>query len=216
MKHEVLLNERLVIGLSGGIGSGKTVVSDHFSRLGVNIIDTDIIARQIVEPNKPTLLNLASEFGQDILTADGELDRTVLRQRAFSNNDNKKKLDQITHPAIHQASLELIQKAESPYCIVVVPLLTNKSAFISLMDRILIVNAELETKISRVKKRSQLSRKEVLRIMSTQLSDEQRSEFADDIIENNSTLEHVYAEVAKLHQRYLTLSATKLSDTKEA
>jgi len=183
------LTRSLVIGLSGGIGSGKTVVSNHFARLGIDIIDTDIIARQIVEPKTLTLLELARKFGQDILTPDGELNRAVLRQRAFSNTENKKALDQITHPAIYRASIEQIKQAQSPYCLVVVPLLTRESAFTSLMDRVLAVNAEFETKISRVKERSQLSREEVINIMKTQLNDDQRNEFSDDVIENNSTLE---------------------------
>ena len=199
-------SHKFTVGLSGGIGSGKTVASDHFATFGIDIIDTDVIARDIVKPNQPALVKLVSEFGNTILTDNGELNRAELRQIAFSNAQNKAKLDNITHPAIHKASLEKIAQSSSPYCIVVVPLLSKESAFSAMMDRILIVSAELETKISRVEKRSQLSREEVLRIMSTQLSDEQRAEFADDIIENNSSLKHVYTEVERLHQYYLKLS----------
>jgi len=198
--------KKYVVGLSGGIGSGKTVASDHFARLGVNVVDTDILARKIVEPGSPALIELSSVFGDEILSSLGELDRNELRKRAFASDESKAKLDKITHPAIYQEALKQIQASESPYCLVVVPLLNRESAFTSMMDRIVVVAADIETKIVRVEKRSQLSRDEVLQIMNTQLSDEQRAEFADDIIENNSTLEYVYSEVEKLHQTYLKLS----------
>lgn len=198
--------KKYVVGLSGGIGSGKTVASDHFAKLGINVVDTDILARKVVEPGAPALIKLSSVFGDEILNSSGELDRNELRKRAFSNDESKAKLDQITHPAIYKEALEQIQASESTYCLVVVPLLNKESAFIAMMDRVVVVAADIETKIARVEKRSKLSRDEVLQIMNTQLSDEQRAEFADDIIENNSTLEHVYAEVEKLHEAYLELS----------
>ncbi len=198
--------KKYVVGLSGGIGSGKTVASDHFAKLGVNVVDTDILARKIVEPGAPALIELSVAFGDVILNSLGELDRNELRKRAFSSDENKAKLDQITHPAIYKEALVQIEASESTYCLVVVPLLSKESAFTAMMDRIVVVAADIETKITRVEKRSQLSRNEVLQIMDTQLSDEQREEFADDIIENNSTLEHVYTEVERLHEIYIGLS----------
>lgn len=200
------MSKKYVVGLSGGIGSGKTVVSNHFAKLGVDVIDTDVIARKIVEPGAPALIELTAAFGSEILRASGELNRDVLRQRAFANNQSKAKLDQITHPAIYKEALLQIQASESAYCLVVVPLLNKESVFTSMMNRIVVVAADINTKIARVEKRSQLSREDVLQIIKTQLSDEQRAAFADDIIENNSTLEHVYTEAEKLHQRYLKLS----------
>jgi len=198
--------KKFVVGLSGGIGSGKTVASDHFATLGVNVVDTDILARKIVEPGAPALIELSTVFGDEILNSSGELDRNELRKRAFENDESKAKLDQITHPAIYKEALEQIRASRSSYCLVVVPLLNKDSAFTAMMDRIVVVAANKETKISRVEKRSKLSRDEVLQIMNTQLSDRQRAEFADDIIKNNSTLEHVYAEVERLHETYLGLS----------
>lgn len=195
-----------VVGLTGGIGSGKTVASDHFSKLGVPIIDTDIIARKIVEPGAPALAELVEAFGSDILLADGSLNRSALRILAFSSDKNKATLDSITHPAIRLETFGQIEQANYPYCIVVVPLLTAGSAFSELMDRILVVTAERETKITRVMQRSQLSRGEVERIMTTQLSDAERLEFADDVITNDTSIKDAQTEVEKLHELYLELS----------
>jgi len=197
-----------VIGLTGGIGSGKTVASDHFATLGVPIIDTDIIAREIVEPGKPALSELANAFGQTILTDNGALDRAALRELAFTNSENKNKLDAITHPAIRVETFLQIQRANYPFCIVVIPLLSDDSAFSELLDRICVVTADHNTKVERVKQRSKLSSDEVERIMQTQLTDEQRLAFADDVIENNGTIKDAQFEVEKLHQLYLDLSAS--------
>jgi len=195
-----------VIGLTGGIGSGKTLVSDHFAKLGIAIIDTDIIARQIVEPGHPVLAYLSEEFGDHILNDDGSLNRQALRTIAFSNDESKAKLDAITHPAIRIETIKQIEQASTPYCIVVVPLLRPNSPFIELMQRILVVTANRETKIERVKKRSNLSREEVSRIMDTQLNDSKRLNFANDVINNNGSTKQAYAEVEKLHNRYLDLA----------
>ena len=195
-----------VIGLTGGIGSGKTVISDHFATLGVPIIDTDVIARQVVEPGQETLDQLINAFGKHILTPSGELDRNALRQLAFSSPQNKVTLDNITHPAIRDRAWHEIQHAAYPYCVVVVPLLDSSSAFTKVMDRILVVTAERQIKIDRVKVRSNLSQQEVEQIMATQLDDSDRLAFANDIIANNGSLESVYQQVESLHQHYLKLS----------
>lgn len=199
------MKRNLVIGLTGGIGSGKTVASDHFASLGVDIIDTDIIARNIVEPGGPVLKKLAATFGDTILHNNGSLNRNALRTIAFSSNDNKARLDAITHPAIREQTAQQIQASTSHYCIVVVPLLTKESPFLTIVERVLVVTANHDLKVERVKKRSGLSQKEIIDIMQTQLSDEQRLAFADDVIENNNTQACVYKEVEKLHALYLSL-----------
>ena len=195
-----------VIGLTGGIGSGKTVVSDHFERLGVPVIDTDIIAREIVRSGEPALQQLTKAFGKEILLADGELNRDALRLLAFANQDNKALLDSITHPAIGEKTVQQINRVSFQYCILVVPLLAPNSKFIELMQRILIVTAEHKTKLSRVAKRSGLSHKETKRIMDTQLSDKERLTFADDTIANDGTIKDAQSRVEDLHQQYLSLS----------
>jgi len=196
-----------VVGLTGGIGSGKTVVSDHFAKLGVPIIDTDVIARLIVAPDKPVLKKLVEVFGDEILQKNGELDRSALRTIAFSSADNKTQLDSITHPAIRTETLLQITQANYPYCLVVVPLLTADSPFIEVMQRVLVITAKRETKIKRVEKRSHLSRDEVEGIMATQLSDKDRLTFVDDVIANDGSIEEAQREVDKLHQLYLKLSS---------
>ena len=199
-----------VVGLTGGIGSGKTVASDRFKALGVPIIDTDIIARKVVEPGKPALTQLVDAFGDQILQKDGSLDRSVLREIAFSSPENKTQLDSITHPAIRIETLKQTANADFPYCIVVVPLLSPNSGFGSFMQRVLAVSADKHTKVERVKTRSNLNEEEVLAIMNTQLNDKEREEFADDIIHNDGTIEDAHMAVDQLHEKYLELSLARL------
>ncbi len=195
-----------VVGLTGGIGSGKTVASDHFAELGVPVIDTDVIARQIVDPGQAALKELTAAFGEKILLSDGHLDRAELRTIAFSSQENKATLDNITHPAIRQETFRQISEVTYPYCVVVVPLLSDNSPFSALMQRILVVTAKRDTKITRVQKRSGLTRDEIERIMATQLSDNKRNEFADDVIANDGTIEDAQRAVKQLHQKYLELA----------
>jgi len=195
-----------IIGLTGGIGSGKTVVSNHFSSLGVPIVDTDVIARLVVEPGQATLASLVDAFGESILMESGHLNRGRLRELAFANTKSKVILDTITHPAIYKETLNTISSINATYCLVVVPLLTQESPFLDIMRRILVVTADIETRIQRVQKRSGLERNEVERIMRTQLQDDLRLQLSDDIIENNKSLEHVYTQVEKFHANYLALA----------
>ena len=195
-----------IIGLTGGIGSGKTVVSDHFASLGVPIIDTDLIARIVVEPGQPALLELVESFGKNILLESGHLDRAQLRNLAFADDASKATLDAITHPAIRQETLRQIQTADYPYCIVVVPLLTANSPFLSIMKRVLVVTADRQVKIQRVEKRSALSPDEIERIMKTQLNDQQRDLLADDKIVNDGSIKDAQNAVARLHRQYLSFA----------
>lgn len=195
-----------VVGLTGGIGSGKTVISDHLGSLGVPIIDTDVIARDIVKPKQPALIALVDYFGVKILNHDGTLNRGELRQQAFASEANKAKLDSITHPAIRIATREQISQARFDYCVVVIPLLTADSAFSNLLNRILVVTADHATKIKRVGTRSGLEPSEVERIMASQLSDAERLKFADDIIENNGSLAEARSAAEQLHIKYLAMA----------
>ena len=197
---------RYVIGVTGGIGSGKTLVSDRFAELNVPIIDTDIIARQIVQPGEATLANLVAKFGDSILLPDGHLNRSKLRDIAFDSASNKQALDAITHPAIRDKTYHQIKLVSAPYCIVVVPLLNSTSPFIEFMQRVLVVTAKLEIKIERVKKRSQLTKEEIITIMATQLDDSERLSFADDVINNDGSIEQAQQQVDSLHSQYLDLA----------
>lgn len=195
-----------IVGLTGGIGSGKTVVSDYFADLGVPVIDTDVIARKIVEPGQAALLQLVEHFGDDILRTNGELNRDALRELAFADDASKARLDAITHPAIRLETIAQIRATRYPYCLVVVPLLRPDSEFSEMMQRILVVTARRETRIERVMKRSKLSRRQVEQIIATQLNEKQQLDFADDVVVNDGTIEDAQAQAEELHQKYLLFS----------
>lgn len=195
----------LLVGLTGGIGSGKTVVSNHFTELGVSVVDTDVVAREVVAFGSPILTKLAEAFGQQIINADGSLNRDALREIAFTNNSNKQMLDNIMHPAIRKKTLEQIQQADSTYCIVVVPLLIETN-FKDLVDRILVITANKQNRIDWIKKRSAISAEQIEDIMQSQTTDKERLQFADDILENNNSIESLKTQINTLHQKYLELA----------
>lgn len=198
-----------IVGLTGGIGCGKTVVSDYLGSLGVPVIDTDVIAREIVRPGQAALEALVNEFGAHILLESGELNRDKMRGIAFSSQRNKQKLDAITHPAIRRECEKQIAQIDYVYGLVVVPLLTGSSPFLKLMQRVLVVTAERKLRIKRVQTRSNLTREQVEAIMATQISDEQRLDFADDVIANNGTIEEAQRAAQRLHESYLNLAKSK-------
>jgi dephospho-CoA kinase len=195
-----------VVGLTGGIGSGKTLVSDRFAELGVPVIDTDVVAREIVQPGQPTLIDLVNEFGDQILLENGQLDRDSLRHLAFADDQRKQRLDDITHPAIREATSKHVSAVNYPYCIVVIPLLTADSAFSAHLNRVLTVSCDQEIRVARVMQRNNMSRAEVERIMQTQLSDAERLDFADDVIDNSASKESALHSTDELHLEYLHLS----------
>lgn len=195
-----------VVGLTGGIGCGKTLVSDHLASLGVPIIDTDIIARQIVEANSPTLNELVIAFGKTILLDNGELNRDQLRKIAFNSQENKANLDAITHPAILKLATQQLAEVTYSYVVVVIPLLSTDSSFYPMLDRVLTVNTERETRIQRVMQRNDLSREAVEKIVNSQLTDEQRQQFADDEIDNNGSKQATREQATVLHEQYLALA----------
>lgn len=196
------------IGLTGGIGSGKSVASDAFAALGVDVIDTDIIARSVLIEQPSLLKQLSDAFGQTIIDSHGQLNRENLASIAFKNNKNKQLLDSIMHPAIRQETLKKIHALEkkSPhYCIIVVPLLVE-TQFNELVDRVLVITAPQQRKLDWLKKRSQLDAQQATKIIQSQSSDAQKLKIADDHIHNDRDIEHVQAEVEKLHRFYLSLS----------
>jgi len=198
----------VLVGLTGGIGSGKTAVSDAFAELGVPIVDSDIIARTILE-KKPELLNVLSKrFGKSILDENNKLIREKLREIAFANDANKANLDAIMHPAIRAETLEQIALHDSqPYCIVVVPLLIETN-FKDFVDHILVVTAPIERRFEWLEKRSDLDKTKANAIISKQSSDADKLQFADEHISNDGTLEDIANKVNKLHKKY-TLKATQ-------
>ena len=202
----------LKVGLTGGIGSGKTSVSDLFENLGVPVIDTDIIARELVDNNAEVLQEITDTFGQDLLNPDGRLNRKKLAQLVFKVKENKQRLENILHPKIQQQVLiqlqELASTAEPPaYAIIVVPLLIEANYY-NLIDRVLVVSADEKTRIERVVQRDNRSVNEIRSIMNNQIDDQERQQVADDIIENNSNIEDLTAKVVKLHEKYVNLAST--------
>ncbi|WP_245921665.1 dephospho-CoA kinase [Bowmanella denitrificans] len=193
----------MIIGLTGGIGSGKSKVSDLFAAKGIEIIDADILAREVVEPGAPALAKIAQHFGKDMLQADGQLDRRALRQRIFSHPQDKTWLNELLHPLIRQLMQERTAAARSPYCILAIPLLVENQLQ-SLVDRILVVDVEESAQRTRVISRDNVSADQVDAILASQASRSQRLAAADDIIDNNGTINNLIEQVDKLHADYLS------------
>lgn len=197
----------LVIGLTGGIGSGKSTVADLFAKHGITIIDADAIARQVTNTEHPALQKISGYFGSDILLTDGSLDRTKLKKIIFSEPQKREWLEQLLHPLIRQEMKNCIQTALSPYCIAMIPLLLETSPN-PLIDRILIVDTAEEEQIIRIQKRDGVSKIEAESILKAQINREQRLNAAHDIILNHGPLSNLVPQVDKLHKIYLGLSKT--------
>jgi len=192
----------LVVGLTGGIGSGKTAVSDRFSKLGITIADADVAARIVVEPGTDGLQKIAEHFGKGVLKSDGNLDRAALREIVFSCSDERRFLESITVPAILKHLRHILDNSTSTYAILMLSSGSGQSPWI---DRHLVVDVSQEMQISRVMSRDDNERAQVLAIMKTQPTREQRLSYADDIITNNGSISELDAEVNRLHNQYLEL-----------
>jgi dephospho-CoA kinase len=197
----------LRIGLTGGIGSGKSAVASLLMTRGIPIIDTDEIAHRLTKPGQPAFDEIVRNFGQDILDANRRIDRDKLRERVFENAGERQRLEAILHPRIREMVREKLEALHAPYCILVVPLLIE-SGFIDLVDRVLVVDASEGVQIQRTVARSGLTEAEIRKIMAAQASRAQRLQKADDVIDNNGDRKHLETEVERLHQWYLSLAAT--------
>jgi dephospho-CoA kinase len=203
------------IGLTGGIGSGKTTVADMFAARGVPVIDTDLIAHQITAPGGIAMPLIEGTFGPEYIAADGSLDRAKMRARVFSDNTAKAQLESITHPLIRAESERQRNAAQGVYHIVVVPLLIEAGERASKVERILVVDCPKDTQIERVIRRNGFTRDQVLAIIARQATREARLAAADDVVVNDSaaTLETLQREVDALHARYLAM-ASKAVETR--
>lgn len=200
-----------VIGLTGGIGSGKTAVSDHFARLGVTVVDADLVARAVVAKGSPALAKIAEHFGDDVILPDGSLDRAKLRKVVFKSEAERRWLEALTHPLIREGIINDLNTATSTYAVLASPLLVE-SGQNKLADRILVVDVPEELQLARTIKRDQNTAEQVKAIIAAQASREQRLQYADDVICNDSSLEQLHLQVGQLHQHYLTLAQSTLSD----
>ena len=198
----------LSVGLTGGIASGKSIVADMFNDLGVTIIDTDVIARDIVEPGQPALAEIREHFGADVVGADGCFDRKALRGIVFAREDQRRILESILHPRIRQETVSQVAAASGPYHIVVVPLLVE-SPIRSDMDRILLVDCSEETQLTRLLERDTESVEQARRMIDAQSSRDERLAIADDIIENDGDISVTRDQVGGLHSRYLALAENR-------
>jgi len=195
----------LRVGLTGGIASGKTVVADMFADLGVAIIDTDTIAREVVEPGEPALEQIRQQFGSQVIDANGRLDRAAMRRLVFSDEKMRRLLEEILHPLIRQQTIRQADIAKGPYQIIVVPLLAE-SPLRRFVDRILVVDCDEATQIERLIARDAESEEQARRILAAQTSREERLAIGDDVIRNDMGLDNTRRQVETLHKTYLDLS----------
>ena len=199
--------ERILrIGLTGGIASGKTTVARRFAGLGIPVIDTDELAREVVRPGSPGLAEIVATFGREVLDGSGALDRRRMRALAFADAGNLHRLEAITHPRIEAAALAACQRAGGPYQLLVVPLLLE-SGFDRHVDRILVVDCPAETQRRRLLERDQEDPAQAARILDAQLDPATRRARADDIIDNDGDIARLHEQVMQLHERYLALAA---------
>lgn len=195
----------LKVGLTGGIGSGKTTVANLFARFGVPIVDSDLIARKLTLPDGEAFLAIVAKFGESILNENGEIYRTKLRDIIFKDPSSKNWLEGLLHPLIKEAINSQTEEIPYPYCIIAIPLLIEAQAY-DLIDRILVVESDCELRIKRAVTRDGTTESDVMRIINTQASSAQRLAVADDIIYNNGDLDSLVLQVEKLHACYLQIA----------
>jgi dephospho-CoA kinase len=193
------------VALTGGIASGKTMISDEFAKLGVPVIDTDIIAHKLVEPGQPALKEIEDVFGSTVIDDTGQLKRSKLRSLIFTDPGKREKLESILHPKIRMEAAKAVADVDSDYCILVTPLLVERGTYPN-VDRVLVIDVEIETQISRLTARDNSSRIQAEQALAAQASRKQRLSIADDVLENSGSLQQARHKVAQLHLKYLQIS----------
>ena len=196
----------LTVGLTGGIGSGKSTVAQRFIELGVPVIDADDIAHYLVEPGKPALQRIIGEFGSDMLSVDGKLNRSLLRKIVFDNPSQRKVLEAILHPLIRIEMMRRVDELKVPYCVLCIPLLVETRQT-DIVDRVLVIDSPEELRRRRIKQRDGLPDTEIKAILAAQATAEDRLAAADDVIVNDGGLDDICRQVDELHQKYLDLAA---------
>jgi len=195
-----------VVGLTGGIGSGKSVVSGMFAELGAAVVDTDEISRALTAPGGAAIAPIRQRFGPEYIGPDGGLERARMRNLVFGDAEAKRKLEATLHPLIRERTQAAIGAARQPYVVVVVPLLFETGVCAKLVQRVLVVDCKESTQIERAAARSGLADVDVRRIMAAQLPRAERRERADDVLDNDGTLSALRRQVARLHAMYLDLA----------
>ena len=200
-----------IVGLTGGIGSGKSTVADLFVRRGAALVDTDAIAHALTGPQGAAMDAIRTEFGEAFLSADGRLDRAAMRQQVFSDPSTKARLEAILHPMIRAESTAQCAASTAPYVLLAVPLLVESGGYRKIVDRILVIDCAESVQLERVMARSGLPADAVHAIIAAQASRAERQAAADDLLLNNDGREALLPQVERLHRRYLDLAATKLN-----
>ena len=201
-----MITDSPTVGLTGGIASGKSLVADRFGELGANVIDTDIIAREVVAPGQPALAEIAAEFGDGVIADDGTLDRPAMRSIIFSDDDARRRLEAIVHPRIRETALRRAAEGHGDYQLLVVPLLTE-SPIRAEVDRIIVVDCDENDQIRRLIARDGESEGGARRILAAQASREERLAIADHVIRNDGSVEEALAQVDALHKELLRAAA---------
>ena len=198
-----------IVGLTGGIGSGKSAAADRFAARGIGVVDTDAIAHELTAADGAAMPALRAEFGQNVAAADGALDRSRMRGLAFADPAVRRRLEGILHPMIRELAGERCRQAASPYVILAVPLLVESGTYRERCDRVVVVDCPEDLQIARVMARNGLSEVDVRAILATQASREQRLAAADDVLANDNDLVALDAQISDLHRRHLRLAAQK-------
>ena len=195
----------MIIGLTGGIASGKSTVANLFAELGVPVIDTDVIAREVVEPGQPAYQAIIEQFSDAILAADKLLDRAALRQRILTNDDERIALEGILHPVIFQTVKDRLQQLDADYCILVVPLLVETGRYTAMLDRILLVDTSVGEQKNRLSQRDGATASSIEKLIAIQATREERLSVADDVILNDMGLDELAHSTRQLHDKYMNL-----------
>ncbi|MDC0237724.1 dephospho-CoA kinase [Gammaproteobacteria bacterium] len=197
------MKSKFIVAITGGIGSGKTAVSDRFANLGIDVIDLDVASRAVVEPNSVALKEISNHFGEEMIRSNGHLDRKALRQQVFDNPIEKRWLEKLLHPLINEWTLQQLRAVQTAYAMVVNPLLRARGGYV---DRILVVDTPTEIQIERTMQRDEVPRKQAQAIVDSQLDRAGRLALADDVILNAGSLNELNNRVRELHERYLVLA----------
>ena len=195
----------LIIGLTGGIGSGKSVASDKFKSLGVAVVDADVASRTVVEPGKPALKEIQDHFGSGIITTEGKLDRNKLREIIATDAEERKWLESVLHPKIGEQITKEISESTSVYTLFVAPLLLETNSQ-EICSRVVVVDVPKDVQIRRTAKRDKVSSNQVEQMVAAQMKREKRLEKADDVLLNNGTIEDLEKQVEELHKKYIQMA----------
>ena len=197
--------KKYVVGLTGGIGSGKTAAADIFQSLGITIINADALSREVVEPGQPALTSIAEHFGSDVIAADGSLDRALMRTRVFSDPEHRAWLEALLHPLIADLIRQRLADADSPYAILETPLLFETDQH-RLVDRTLVIDVSEETQLARAMQRDCSDADTIRSIIAAQIDRDERSARADDLVSNEGDLSALRNEIERLHKKYIEMA----------